>query len=63
MTDRRLFLKGVHAGIADSVRDRLRAEPIESTVDQLPGLKLPKAFEQMLLRGNAERSVPRFKTT
>ena len=38
-------------------------EPIESTVDQLPELKLPKAFEQMVLRGNAERLFPRFKTS
>jgi len=30
-------------------------------VDQLPSLKLPRAFEQMLLRGNAERLFPRFK--
>lgn len=36
-------------------------EPIESTVDPLPGLNLPRAFEQMLLRGNAERLFPRFK--
>ena len=36
-------------------------EPIESTVDELPGLKLPRAFEQMMLRGNAERLFPRFK--
>ncbi len=36
-------------------------EPIESTVDQLPGLKLPRTFEQMMLRGNAERLFPRFK--
>ena len=36
-------------------------EPIESTVDQLPALKLPRAFEQMMLRGNAERLFPRFK--
>jgi predicted TIM-barrel fold metal-dependent hydrolase len=36
-------------------------EPIESTVDQLPGLKLSRAFEQMMLRGNAERLFPRFK--
>ena len=36
-------------------------EPIESTVDQLPSLKLPRAFEQMMLRGNAERLFPRFK--
>ena len=36
-------------------------EPIESTVDQLPGLNLPRAFEQMMLRGNAERLFPRFK--
>ena len=36
-------------------------EPIESTVNELPGLKLSKGFEQMLLRGNAERLFPRFK--
>ena len=36
-------------------------EPIESTVNELPGLKLTKEFEQMLLRGNAERLFPRFK--
>ena len=36
-------------------------EPIESTVNELPGLNLPKEFEQMLLRGNAERLFPRFK--
>ena len=30
-------------------------EPIESTVNELPALKLPKRFEQMMLRGNAER--------
>jgi predicted TIM-barrel fold metal-dependent hydrolase len=38
-------------------------EPIESTVNELPGLKLPRAFEQMMLRGNAERLFPRFKLT
>jgi predicted TIM-barrel fold metal-dependent hydrolase len=36
-------------------------EPMESTVNQLPELDLPRAFEQMLLRGNAERLFPRFK--
>ena len=36
-------------------------EPIESTVNELPGLKLSPAFEQMMLRGNAERLFPRFK--
>lgn len=36
-------------------------EPIESTVDELPGLKLPQEFEQMMLRGNAERLFPKFK--
>ena len=36
-------------------------EPMESTVNELPGLSLPKEFEQMLLRGNAERLFPRFK--
>jgi hypothetical protein len=29
----------------------------------LPELKLPKAFEQLVLRGNAERLFPRFKTS
>jgi predicted TIM-barrel fold metal-dependent hydrolase len=38
-------------------------EPIESTVNELPGLKLPRPFEQMMLRGNAERLFPRFKLT
>lgn len=36
-------------------------EPIESTVDELPGLRLPRAFEAMMLRGNAEQLFPRFK--
>ena len=36
-------------------------EPIESTVNELPGLNLPKPFEEMMLRGNAERLFPRFK--
>jgi predicted TIM-barrel fold metal-dependent hydrolase len=36
-------------------------EPIESTVNELPGLKLSRAFEQSMLRGNAERLFPRFK--
>ena len=36
-------------------------EPIESTVNELPGLTLTKEFEQMLLLGNAERLFPRFK--
>ena len=36
-------------------------EPIESTVNELPGLELDKEFEQKLLRGNAERLFPRFK--
>jgi predicted TIM-barrel fold metal-dependent hydrolase len=38
-------------------------EPIESTVNELPGLKLPRNFERMMLRGNAERLFPRFKLT
>jgi predicted TIM-barrel fold metal-dependent hydrolase len=38
-------------------------EPIESTVNELPGLKLARAFEQMMLRSNAERLFPRFKLT
>jgi predicted TIM-barrel fold metal-dependent hydrolase len=36
-------------------------EPIESTVDYLPQLKLSSDFERMLLRGNAERLFPRFR--
>jgi predicted TIM-barrel fold metal-dependent hydrolase len=36
-------------------------EPIESTVDYLPQLKLSPGFERMLLRENAERLFPRFK--
>ena len=36
-------------------------EPIESTVNELPGLKLPRAFELAMLRGNAERLFPKFK--
>jgi 6-methylsalicylate decarboxylase len=36
-------------------------EPIESTVNELPALKLSPAFERMMLRGNAERLFPRFK--
>jgi len=36
-------------------------EPMESTVNELPGLTLSTEFEQMLLRGNAERLFPRFK--
>jgi predicted TIM-barrel fold metal-dependent hydrolase len=37
------------------------AEPMESTVNELPDLKLPRRFEQMMLRENAERLFPRFK--
>jgi 6-methylsalicylate decarboxylase len=37
------------------------AEPIESTVNELPDLQLPRRFEQMMLRENAERLFPRFK--
>jgi hypothetical protein len=36
-------------------------EPIESTVDELPGLKLPEDFYQALGRGNAEKLFARFK--
>jgi predicted TIM-barrel fold metal-dependent hydrolase len=36
-------------------------EPVESTVNYLPELRLSKEFEQMLLRGNAERLFPRFR--
>jgi len=34
---------------------------IESTVNEPPGLKLPRPFELALLRGNVERLFPRFK--
>ena len=36
-------------------------EPIEPTVNELPGLALPKELERMILRGNAERLFPRLK--
>jgi len=36
-------------------------EPIESTVNELTGLNLPKPFELMALRGNAERLFAKFK--
>ncbi len=36
-------------------------EPIESTVNELPGLALPRPFELALLRGNAEKLFPKFK--
>ena len=36
-------------------------EPIESTVNELPALKLSRNVEQMIYRGNAERLFPRFK--
>ena len=36
-------------------------EPIESTVNELPGLKLPEDFYQALGRTNAEKLFPRFK--
>ena len=36
-------------------------EPIESTVNELPGLMLPKELEQKILRGNAELLFPKFK--
>lgn len=36
-------------------------EPMESTVNQIPGLKLPKQFELAMLRTNAEGLFPRFK--
>ncbi len=37
------------------------AQPIESTVNELPDLHLPQRFERMMLRENAERLFPRFK--
>jgi len=36
-------------------------EPYETTVDQIPGLKLPADVQNALDRGNAERLWPRFK--
>jgi len=36
-------------------------EPIESTVNELPGLDLSKDFMQAMGRGNTERLFPRFK--
>jgi predicted TIM-barrel fold metal-dependent hydrolase len=39
------------------------AEPMESTVNELPGLKLSPEVLQALYRGNAERLWPRFKTS
>ncbi len=36
-------------------------EPIESTVNELPGLKLPEDVYQALGRANAEKIFPRFK--
>lgn len=38
------------------------AEPMESTLDELPNSKLPTEVMQALNRGNAERLFPRFKT-
>jgi len=37
------------------------AEPIETTVDQLPNLDLPPQLAKAIDRGNAERLFPRFK--
>jgi predicted TIM-barrel fold metal-dependent hydrolase len=37
------------------------AEPMESTVNELPGLKLSPEVLQALYRGNAERLWPRFR--
>jgi predicted TIM-barrel fold metal-dependent hydrolase len=36
-------------------------EPMESTVRQFPGLKLPAGVQHALDRGNAERLWPKFK--
>ena len=38
----------------------MNPEPIESTVNELPGLKLLRAFE-LALRGNADKLFPTFK--
>jgi 6-methylsalicylate decarboxylase len=37
-------------------------EPIASTADNIPALKLAPAFEHMMDRGNAERLFPKFKS-
>ena len=58
MTDRRTFL------MPDSqllFGTDYSPEPVESTVNELPGLELWRAFELALLRGNAERLFPKFK--
>jgi len=36
-------------------------EPIESTVNEIPGLKIPRDVLEMMERKNAERLLPRFK--
>ncbi|MEP7310205.1 MAG: amidohydrolase family protein [Acidobacteriota bacterium] len=36
-------------------------EPMESTLGELPGLKLPRRLQQMIYRANAEQLFPRFK--
>ena len=36
-------------------------EPIETTITQIPGLKLPADVQHALNRGNAERLWPKFK--
>ena len=36
-------------------------EPIESTVNEIPNLKIPRDVLEMMERKNAERLLPRFK--
>ena len=55
--------EGIHAESHLLFGTDYSPEPIESTVDQLPGLKLQRQFELALLRGNAEKLFPKFKLT
>jgi len=55
----------VHSGgtvpmLVGRMKDRVPA-PSQPTVNEVPGLKLPRQFELALLRGNAERLFPKFK--
>jgi hypothetical protein len=63
MSDRRTFLKALAATGAVSLlpdQHALRSEH-DTPQCELPGLKLPRAFELALLRGNAEKLFPKFK--
>ena len=56
MANGRPDFSGYWKGTRDTV-------PGGNIAKDLPGLKLPRPFEQMMLRGNAERLFPRFKLT